>query len=339
MESVNALFIWEVPNRLKRHLKRKLRNIEGLNLIFPAKATESEFLKLAPKVQIIIGWRPTQELLNRAQKLRMFINPGTGVERIIERFRKLDVTRGIVLVNGHGNSYFTAQHAVALLLALLNKIVPHHNWMIDGKWRKGDADAKTLPLRKRTVGLLGYGAINRKIHRFLSGFDVKFAILKRSWEEKKEVFPTPVQKYGPSQLHEFLSFIDTLIVALPLTEETKGLLGIDELRFLGPNGVLVNVARGPIIKQQDLYEVLAQNVIAGAALDVWYTYQPEPEDSGRKYPFEFPFHKLDNVILSPHRAASPFDDLRRWDEVIENIQRFMQKRTDFLNMVDLNRGY
>jgi len=80
-------------------------------------------------------------------------------------------------------------------------------------------------------------------------------------------------------------------------------------------------------------------MIAGAAIDVWYNYKPEMDDLGRKYPFSFPFHKLDNTILSPHRAASPFSDLQRWDEVVENIKRVSSKRTDFLNIVELDREY
>ena len=79
--------------------------------------------------------------------------------------------------------------------------------------------------------------------------------------------------------------------------------------------------------------------IAGAAIDVWYDYRPEQDETGRKYPYDHPFHELDNVVLSPHRGASPMDDLHRWNEVIENISRYSRGRTDFLNQVDLERGY
>ena len=81
------------------------------------------------------------------------------------------------------------------------------------------------------------------------------------------------------------------------------------------------------------------NKIAGAAIDVWYEYKPEPDVDNRKFPFHKGFHELDNIVLSPHRGASPMDDLERWNEVIENITRFCQGRTDFLNIVDLERGY
>ncbi len=339
MKSINVLFLWKVPVQLQHYLKEQLGEIDNLNLLFPKEDEESEFISLASEAQVIVGWRPSQELLDCANQLKLFIFPGAGVQHLLEWFRGQGQTRGVVLVNGHSNAYFVAQHAIALLLAVLNKIIPHHEWMAKGEWRKGDVDAKTIPLWKRKVGLLGYGAINQKVHQLLTPFDVEFAILRRNWEGKDERLLSPVKKYNPSQLHEFLASINTLIIAIPLTAETTGMIGSEELNLLGQDGVLVNVARGDVVDQKALYGALSQNKIAGAAIDVWYTYKPEPDEEGRRYPFEEPFQTLDNVVFSPHRAASPFDDLDRWGEVIENITRFAQRRTDFMNVVDLIRGY
>jgi phosphoglycerate dehydrogenase-like enzyme len=339
MTHTSVLFLWKVPEPLKRYLRENLRHIEGLKLLFPEKAEESEFLHLAPNAQIIVGWRPSEALLEAATNLHLFIFPGAGVQHLVEWFRTEGQNRNITLVNGHSNSVFVAQHVVALLLGLMNRIVQHHNWMVEGEWRKGDDDAKTLPLHGRTIGLLGYGAINQKVHQFLAGFDVNFAALRRGWETSGQSLPTPITQYTPSQLDDFLDEIDILIVAVPLTQATKGLIGKKELKRLGPQSLVVNVARGDVIDQSALYHALAKKVIAGAAIDVWYTYQPGADEKGRKYPYEHPFHILDNILLSPHRAASPFDDLDRWGEVVENITRFTQERTDFLNIVDVNRGY
>jgi phosphoglycerate dehydrogenase-like enzyme len=211
--------------------------------------------------------------------------------------------------------------------------------MKDGQWRKGDADAKTILLRNRTVGFLGYGAINQQVHRFLAGFDVDFTGLRRSWKGKSETRPTAMKKYNPSQLDAFLGATDTLLLAVPLTPETEEMIGYNELKKLGPDGVVVNVGRGGVINQTGLYQALAKGTIAGAAIDVWYTYQPEPDELDRKYPFEEPFHELDNIILSPHRAYSPADDLERWNEIIENIRRFAKGQKEYLSIVDLKRGY
>ena len=339
MEETIVLFIWKPRQELEDYLRNGLEKVDNLKLIFPEEETEEAFLKHAPNVNIVVGWRPTQDFLDSAKNLRLFINPGVGVQHHLEPFREIVKTRDVVLVNGHGNTYFTAQHTVALLLALMNKVVPHHNWMVEGIWRRGDSHGKSKPLRYRNIGLLGYGAVNQKVHRFLSGFDVDFHICRNSWDGKNKNLPTPAKKYGTSHLNDFLQEIDTLIVAVPQTPDTVGLIGQKELEQLGTDGLVVNISRGPVINEDALYNVLSENLIAGAAIDVWYEYRPEPDVDNRRFPFHRPFHELDNIILSPHRGASPMDDLERWDEVIENITRFARGRTDFLNIVDLERGY
>ena len=112
-----------------------------------------------------------------------------------------------------------------------------------------------------------------------------------------------------------------------------------ELNLIGQKGLLVNLSRGAVINESDLYHALKEKQITGAAIDVWYNYQPELDKNGNKYPVYYSFHELDNIVLSPHRAASPFDDLNRWDEVIENIIRFAAGKTDFINTVNLENEY
>jgi phosphoglycerate dehydrogenase-like enzyme len=196
-------------------------------------------------------------------------------------------------------------------------------------------------MRERHVGLLGYGAVNSKVHRFLSGFRLEFSVLKTSWENEHDL-PTPITRCTPPDLHEFLEAIDTLIIAVPLTDKTEGLIGEEELKLLGEEGFLVNMSRGDVVDEGALYRALKNDAIKGASIDVWYEYKPEPDEKDRKFPYDeeqHPFHNLENVVLSPHRGASPMNDLRRWNEVIENIRRFTTKRENFLNVVDIQKGY
>jgi phosphoglycerate dehydrogenase-like enzyme len=334
-----VLFLREHKERLKEYLRAGFCDLPGVELVFPPDTKEETLLEYAPEADIIVGWRPTPELLAAAEKLRLFIMPGAGVQHLIEPFTELNCEREVTLVNGHGNAYFTAQCAVSLLLSLMTQVIPHHNAMAAGEWNRHFGEPETIPLLRRKVGLLGYGAVNRKVHRFLSGFDVEFAILRRDWGRETNALPTPVAEYSPEWLSEFLSAVDILIIAVPMTPQTEGVIGGDELALLGESGLLVNIARGKVVDEENLYLALRDGVIAGAALDVWYEYHPEADDAGRKYPYTHPFHELDNVVMSPHRAASPFSDLERWDEVIENIRRFADGGTDFLNIVDLERGY
>ena len=334
----NVLFIWDVREELQDYLREGLAEVQNLNLIFLEDTSEETLLKHAPDAQIVIGWRPKREFLDSALSLKMFINPGVGIQHHIDTFRELTQSRKITLINGHGNTYFTAQHAVALLLTLTNRIALHHNWMMKGLWRRGDSYAKSIPMRDRKIGLLGYGAVNKKVHKFLSGFNVEFLILKRTWKGDED-FPTPVKQFLPKDLDTFLEETDTLMIAVPQTEETIGMIGEHELRLLGAESFLVNIARGIVVDEEALYKALTQKTIAGAAIDVWYEYKPKPDVEGRKFPTRFPFHELDNVVLSPHRGASPMDDLKRWDEVIENIRRFAEGRDEFINVVELDRAY
>lgn len=338
MSETNVVFIWEVRDELQEYLRNGLSEVKNLNLLFLDNVSEETLLKHAPEADILVGWRPSRELLDTATNFRLFINPGVGVQHHIDTFREISKTRNVILINGHGNTYFTAQHAVALVLTLTNKVIPHHNWMTEGLWRRGDSHAKSMPMRDRKIGFLGYGAVNQKVHKFLSGFDVDFLILKRTWKGD-EKFPTLVKQFLPEDIDVFLKETDILIIAVPQTEETIGLIGENELKLLGPDGFLVNVSRGIVIDEEALYNALARKTISGAAIDVWYEYRPEADEEGRKFPTRFPFHELDNVILSPHRGASPMDDLKRWDEVIENIRRLAEGKDEFINVVELDRAY
>jgi len=332
---LKVLFLQQMAEPLQSYFQEKLSDL-GIDLIFLEDPTEEELEIQARDADVLIGWRPEYQLLKRAVRAKVFINPGVGVKRHIEPFRKLNASREepLILINGHGNAYFTAEHAVALLLALYNKIVPYHNNMVSGGWRENDPGS-SLTLRHKMIGLLGYGAINRYVHQFLRGFEVQFSALKRTWSEDID----DLVQYTPDQLHDFLDSIDILILALPHTQDTEGMIGETELQLLGKEAVVINVARGVIIDEQAFFTALAQHQIAGAGIDVWYNYEPTPDENGAKYPADYKFHELDNVVLSPHRAASPFEDLQRWDEQIENIRRIAGGRTDLLNIVDLDREY
>lgn len=337
--NITVCFISNVSEEVQNYLTENLKNLSNVKIIFPKNTSEEYLEKIVPEAEVLIGWRPSKNILNHATNLKVFINPGAGVNHLLDLFIGLNKTRKIALINGHGNSYLVAQHAVALLLTLMNKTVPHHNWMKKGRWRTGDDDAMSIPLRFREVGLLGYGAINRKVHRFLSGFDVKFHILRNNWSKQRDDLPTPAKKYKYNQLYEFLKEIDILIIAVPVTSLTSGLIKAKEISLLGTNGLMVNVARGEIVNQKDLYNALKNRIISGAAIDVWYDYHPNPDKEGVKRPYKFPFHTLDNTILSPHRGYSPFSDLFRWNEVIENITRMAKGHEKLINVVRFEEEY
>ena len=105
------------------------------------------------------------------------------------------------------------------------------------------------------------------------------------------------------QLHALLPRADVLLCVLPETPETTGLVGAAELALLPPHAIVVNVGRGPVIDEAALYHALADRRIKAAGIDVWYDYPHGKEARSHTLPSRFPFHELDNVVMSPHRAG------------------------------------
>lgn len=340
-DKLNVSLLWNADSRLKKYLEQNAGSVASFRY-FGRNASPEKLYKGA---DVLIGWRPDKELLLRSETVRYFINPGTGIKHLVSAFREINSARKVTLINGHGHSYNTAQHTVSMLLALMNRLVQHHKWMEEGIWRTSDDRdifSASILLKNRKIGLMGYGAINTKVHRFLAGFENEFLIFRRSNAGKKKTADfagNAVTFYGEDQLDEFMKKCDIVIIAVPHTGKTENLIRARHLRLLGRNGLLVNVARGAIVNEKDLYHALRNNVIAGAALDVWYNYSPEKNRQGKQYPFSQPFHRLKNVLMSPHRAASPFDELERWDEVIENLKRIHSGNRKLLNVVDLEQEY
>lgn len=328
---MKVAFQWVVDPEIRIYLQQQLPD---LTLAFPASKEDAAVVKVQKDAEVIVGFKLKPELMATANQLRLFINPGAGVQHLVKAAEKLGDRLNFVVVNSHSNAYNTAQHTATLTLTLLNKIIPHHQWTKEGKWRTSDKDACSDLIRNKTIGLLGYGHIAKKVQAMLTPFECQFIGYKRHQDPK-----ATIDIYQPDQLSQFLERTDVLIHLLPQTTETVDLIGASELKSLGSSAYVISMGRGPVIHEESLYKALKNGGLAGAAIDVWYAYSPEPDADGRKFPWHFPFGALENVLLSPHRAGKPFDDKRRWDDIIENIRIAQQGRTDFLNVVDLVAGY
>ncbi len=343
MESIQVCFLYRPFTAVKEYLEKSFSNHPNVYLNFPTSIEEEDLINFVRNADIIISWNISEPVIRAAKKVKLIISPYTGVEHLTKKLRSIPNLPKFQLVNAHGASELIAQHTVAMLLGITNHIVLHHRRLHEGIWVPGgegvEEDAPSIPLAGKTIGLFGYGKINQKVHKMMANFNTKFAILRRSWSNRRETLPTAALKFELAQLQEFLAQSDILVIAAPLTRETKGIIGKKELQQLGTNSVIINVGRADIVQEQALFEALQTNSTLRAALDVWYIYHPEADERGRHYPFSYPFHELENVIISPHRADSPFDDRRRWDDIIENIKRMADGRTDFINLVDIQAGY
>jgi len=193
------------------------------------------------------------------------------------------------------------------------------------RWEPFDVEE----LHGKTMGIIGYGSIGRAVAEKANAFGMKIVAVRRrpelSRDDKLVSRVLPVEGVG-----ELMTVSDFVVVAMPLTPKTKGLVGEAELRRMKETAVLMNVGRGPVIDEAALIDILAEKRIRGAALDVFDT---EPLPAGH------PFYRLDNVLLSPHSA----DHVTGWEEssmqlFLDNFSRF-RRGEPLLNVVNKELGY
>ncbi|MGC9348206.1 MAG: D-2-hydroxyacid dehydrogenase [Anaerolineae bacterium] len=178
-----------------------------------------------------------------------------------------------------------------------------------------------------TVGIVGLGHIGREVALRCKAMGMEVLGVRKHPDRGAEFAD---KAYGPDELDVMIERSHFVVLALPVTPETRGLIGAAELRRMRPDAWLINVARGAILDQDALISALASGRIAGAALDV-FEEEPLPEDS--------PLWDLDNVIITPHNAwSTPYLKQREAELFLDNLERY-QAGEALRNVIDPSRGY
>lgn len=235
-----------------------------------------------------------------------------------------------------------AEYALTMMLAA-GRHLPR---MLEDKQQKQWAEdrfARFRPseLRGATVGIVGYGSIGREIARLCQAFGAQVLAAKRNLKQLEQVgympqglgdpqAEIPERIYPPQAVGSMASECDFLVLTVPLTPNTRGLVDEAVLQKMKPSGYLVDLSRGGVVDHGALVEALREERIAGAALDV-FPVEPIPENS--------PLWELPNLILSPHIAGSSGQYLERAAELFaENLRRYVANEP-LLNLFDPERGY
>jgi len=226
------------------------------------------------------------ELLDAAERLRWVQAVSSGVDAYPrERLREA----GVALTNAAGiNAEPIAEQVLGYLLCFERRLPQGLRQQEARTWERFEGGE----LRGKTIGLVGVGEVGGRVADLASAFGMRVLGVKRHPETAPDTVESAV---GPDALAGVLAESDYVVLACPLTEETRGMIGAGELEAMKQSGVLVNVARGPVADYDALTEALQQHVIAGAALDV-YPEEPFPADS--------PLWGLSNTIMTPHMAGS-----------------------------------
>lgn len=203
--------------------------------------------------------------------------------------------RGIPVLYAPGrNSGAVAEFTVGLMLASSRKIALCHTSMFNEKRWRGDLYQYTevgLELNSSVVGLVGFGAIGKKVAKLLLAFGSR-VLVSDPYVEEEEIRAMGCE---PAALDSLLSQSDFVSLHARLTDETKGMIGTDEIGMMKPSAYLINTARGELIDHGSLYKALSEGKLAGAALDI-FEGEPPPEDS--------PLYGLDNITATSHLGGA-----------------------------------
>ncbi len=291
-------------------------------------------------IQMLIAGRFTEENIQACKLscLSHVVIPWTGLPDQARVILQRHPT--IAVHNLHHNGITTAEMAITLLLTAAKEIIP-----LDQALRKGDwtprytPTGNTIRLHGQTALIIGFGVIGQHIAKTLHSLGMQVHAICRNPE--KHAPPTYVTLHPCDALHALLPTANAILLALPLTELTRGLIGQPELALLPARSVLVNVARAGVVDEKALYDALASRRLHAAGLDVWYHYPENEASQAFTLPSSVPLFELDNVVLSPHRGgAAGGDDASqlRWIALAEVIHA--AARNEMVpNRVDLDAGY
>jgi len=275
-----------VLNQLRAKLHPDITLSTGSNLPVPA------------EYDILVAGRPAREHITASPNLHTLIIPWSGVP---ESTRQLMLEFPQIAVhNLHHNAQPVAELALALLLAAAKFLIPMDRALRSHDWTPRYEPSPALLLAGRKTLILGYGAIGQRVARLCLALGMEVvALRRRSGAGAGGEIPLATLE----SLHDLLPQTDALLICLPHTPETRGLIGAQELALLPAHAILVNVGRGSLVDEAALYHALREGRLHAAGLDVWYNYPPDQAARTRTPPSAYPFHQLDNVVMSPHRGG------------------------------------
>lgn len=251
------------------------------------------------------------------RQVRLYHAPAAGTDAIDTAV----LPPASALCNCFGHENAIAEYVMA---ALLQRHVPLAKADADlrqGRWTywAGRPNAMHTELGHQTLGLLGFGHIAQTLAHRAKAFGMRVHAANRSPIQN----PLVDQAFGLNELHAFMASADAIVVTLPLTPQTQGMVDAQAIGAMRPDAVLLNVGRGAVIDEQALYEALAGRRIGGAVIDTWYQY-PTPTQA-EAAPSRFDFAALDNVVMTPHMSGWTAGTVRRRQETIaDNIARLAQ---------------
>ena len=251
--------------------------------------SEEEIIKIIPEYDGMVvrsATKVTKNIISAAKKLKVIARAGAGVDNIDVATAK--EKNMLVMNTPGGNTNATAEHTLALIMSALRKIPYANDTTHKGKWEK--KNIKGTELSKKTLGIVGFGNVGARLSNLVKSFGVSILVNSKSLESRKKDFP----HVKNVSFDELISTSDIISFHCKAAPDDKPLINKEHYKKMKPTTVIINTARGNIVDEKDLNAALNENLIAGAALDV-YSKEPAKENILFNNP---------KVILTPHVAAS-----------------------------------
>ncbi|MFD2655133.1 D-2-hydroxyacid dehydrogenase [Gracilibacillus thailandensis] len=277
------------------------------------------------QAEVVLHWKRAVApfLLEKNDHLKWIQTWSAGVNSL-----PLDAlqAKNVTLTSANGvHAYPISETIFALMLGLTRKV---HSYVRQQQVQTWHNAGLKLEIHEKTIGVIGVGAIGQETAKIAKAFGMKVLGVRHSGKPAEHVD----EMYTPDQLADLLPLCDYVVITLPLTEETTGMFGAKEFRLMKNSAFLINIGRGPIVKEDELIQALENQEVAGAGLDVFET-EPLPEDS--------PLWTMENVIVTPHTAGATEHYTERVirDIFIPNLKHYLEFSAPNVNIVDYDKGY
>ncbi|SFN49926.1 Phosphoglycerate dehydrogenase [Pseudonocardia ammonioxydans] len=272
----------------------------GSEVVWSPTRDAADVAVLVPGAEVLISGRCPKEVAVAGADLRLVHAAGAGTDGI-----DVDaLPAGCTVANTFHHEDSIAEYVVAATIMLRRGFLTEDAALRGGDWPTPAYDAAAPwrhSLAGATAGFVGFGHIGARAWERLRAFGARGVAVSRRGEI--DTAATGLDRAGTTAdgLADLLAESDVVVLSAPLTPETEGLIGADELAAMKDTAVLVNVGRGPLVAERPLYAALRDGVIGGAAIDVWYGY-PAPGSSHAE-PSSLPFRELGNVLMTPHSSG------------------------------------
>ena len=251
--------------------------------------SEEEIIKIIPEYDGMVvrsATKVTKKIIEAAKSLKAIGRAGAGVDNIDIAVAK--EKNMIVMNTPGGNANATAEHAFALIMSVLRKTPFANESTHKGQWEK--KNIKGTELSKKTLGIVGFGNVGVRLSYLVKGFDMKILVSSKSLESRKKNFP----HVNNVSFEELISNSDIISFHCKAATDGKSLITKEDYKKMKPTAYIINAARGNIVDEKDLNDALNENLIAGAAVDV-FSKEPAKENILFNNP---------KAVLTPHIAAS-----------------------------------